>query len=241
MTSFPKDAFNTLVEAFLGRFQSNFQTKMLDYTCDKIKMAQYALSNLLGGIGYFYGDSYVYKIGSDEVQTMSPQSLLTATPSRSAFPRGFLWDEGFHLLFISQWDLELTLMILESWICLIDNQGWIAREQILGEEARSYVPSEFIVQNRLYANPPTLICILIDSLINRFMDPMNDITTKSQTEINGNDVKCDESAELILSFLTKHYPKMRNIWIWFRCTQHGNMKDWGRDKLNNQEGYCWKG
>lgn len=64
--------------------------------------------------------------------------------------------------------------ILKDWIGLIDDDGWVAREQILGEEARSkvrtilicvdvqlqltslQVPEEFQTQVPNYANPPTL-------------------------------------------------------------------------------------
>lgn len=121
-------------------------------------------ANLMGGIGYFYGTSIVDRgfshewdeeeefgfasarggDGGDEVQEKGarltePRALLTATPSRSFFPRGFYWDEGFHLKHIGQWDNDLSLEILKDWIDLIDDDGWVAREQILGEEARSKV------------------------------------------------------------------------------------------------------
>lgn len=68
-----------------------------------------------------------------------PRELFSGTPSRSFFPRGFYWDEGFHLALIGAWDNDLSLEIFKSWLKLADADGWIAREQILGDEARSRV------------------------------------------------------------------------------------------------------
>ena len=47
--------------------------------------------------------------------------------------------------------------LLKSWFSLMDEDGWIAREQILGEESRQKVPLEFRTQYPHYANPPTLL------------------------------------------------------------------------------------
>lgn len=66
-------------------------------------------ANTLGGIGYFYGTSIVDKSFSHEWDDeesfgqksqgeptlVEPRALLTATPSRSFFPRGFYWYIGF--------------------------------------------------------------------------------------------------------------------------------------------------
>lgn len=86
-------------------------------------------SNLIGGIGYFYGDSLVdrqYASEYDEenegfwqetaeargrregIAVEPPAELFTSIPSRPFFPRGFLWDEGFHLMPIADWDMDLT-------------------------------------------------------------------------------------------------------------------------------------
>ena len=56
------------------------------------------LSNLIGGIGYFHGQSVIKT--SDETGKESYfinddyHELYSAVPSRPTFPRGFMWDEG---------------------------------------------------------------------------------------------------------------------------------------------------
>ena len=48
---------------------------------------------------------------------------------------------------------------------MMNVDGWIPREQILGDEALSKVPKEFVVQHNTNANPPTLF-LAFDSLLN---------------------------------------------------------------------------
>ena len=135
--------------------QTPFQDK------EFIKFSQSLLSNLLGGIGYFYGTSKIDNSSTTEYATQrfsaqdtsvesnagtqeyGPYQLFSSVPSRAFFPCGFLWDEGFHLQVILDWDMDLALEILTSWFDLMDENGWIARKQILGPEARSKVPPKF--------------------------------------------------------------------------------------------------
>jgi mannosyl-oligosaccharide glucosidase len=67
------------------------------------------------------------------------RELFTGTPSRAYFPRGFWWDEGFHQLIVSKWDDELSRDMISSWLGVMEKNGWIPREQILGSEAESRV------------------------------------------------------------------------------------------------------
>lgn len=83
-------------------------------------MARHAISNLLGGITYFHGKSMIQVPsdlpGSPQVVAGPERSLVTGVPSRSFFPRGFLWDEGFHQLVVSRWDPRLSRTIIKSWL-----------------------------------------------------------------------------------------------------------------------------
>ncbi len=63
-----------------------------------------------------------------EITTTPKMTLISHVPSRPFFPRGFLWDEGFHLLPIIEWDLDLAVLVLQSWFSLMDEDGWIGRE-----------------------------------------------------------------------------------------------------------------
>ena len=56
--------------------------------------------------------------------------------------------------------------VLGHWLDLLNSDGWIPREQILGQEARSKVPNEFVIQHNTNANPPTLF-LTFESLLNK--------------------------------------------------------------------------
>ena len=136
------DALKQASRAFQGRFDRVFPVSEKKHR----SFAQYALSNMLGGIGYFYG-SAMERIGN-KTQETKPYGMFSDTPCKAMFPRAFLWDSGFHHLIISRWDDHLSLEILENWYNSMNTEGWIAREQILGNEARSRVSTCYIVVRR---------------------------------------------------------------------------------------------
>ncbi|CAH8857165.1 unnamed protein product [Trichobilharzia szidati] len=153
---------------FHEQFAEKFNVDSTKFTDRQVNLSKIAVSNLLGGIGYFYGSSLIRSenIGPEPVHNWAA-GLFSATPSRPNFPRGFLWDEGFHGLILARWDPILAMETVGSWLDLMNAHGWIPREQILGWEARSRVPSEFIVQSDVVANPPSLI-LTVEALLDRF-------------------------------------------------------------------------
>jgi mannosyl-oligosaccharide glucosidase len=225
------------------------------------KFASSMFSNLIGGLGYFYGDSVVDRSYAPEYDEENegfweetaaargrrqealegPSELFTTVPSRSFFPRGFLWDEGFHLMPIVDWDLDLAMEVVKSWFNLIDEDGWIGREQILGPEARSKVPPEFQVQYPHYANPPTLFFI-IDSFVSK-LGALNGTTPPAGKETLGarpTSVHLQDPT-LALHYLRELYPKLKKHYYWFRKTQFGDLKSYDRDAFSSKEGYRWRG
>ncbi|CCM02864.1 uncharacterized protein FIBRA_04976 [Fibroporia radiculosa] len=263
-----------LVAKYDQRFDSAFPVPSSYPASDVVALKAFSkaiTSNLVGGIGYFYGTSIVNKgfsydwdkedldsSSSDDIEEgaklTEPRALLTATPSRSFFPRGFYWDEGFHLLHIGEWDNDLSLEILKDWINLIDDDGWVAREQILGEEARSRVPAEFQTQVPTNANPPTLamaITAFIDRLKRVSAEPSDqelgmDLGPNSQIPLTGSPVSSVgsrylESHELALEYLGSIYQPLKRHYDWFRRTQRGQIKQYSRKARSRTEAYRWRG
>jgi len=251
ITSLTED-IQDVQSTFDDRFNSAFSPQRPFQDERHITFSQYLLSNLMGGIGYFHGTSIVDTSSAPEyaetdldfwgkaatarsravVQEEGPYQLFTSVPSRPFFPRGFLWDEGFHLQVIMDWDMDLALEIISSWFNLMDDDGWIAREQILGSEARSKVPSEFQTQYPHYANPPTLFLI-----VQVFVAKLNAITPYAGTPSR---LLGDPTAGK--SMLAAVYPKLRKHYEWFRRTQaggNGTLHEHSGSDLN--QGYRWRG
>lgn len=250
-------------ESFGERFTSVFAPQA-PFTADEYKTFGHSMfSNLLGGIGYFYGShlvdrSYAAEYEEDDEafwdaaaearnrkqqKLEGPYELFSSIPSRPFFPRGFLWDEGFHLLPIADWDLDLTLEIVKSWFNLMDEDGWIPREMILGEEARSKVPEEFQVQYPHYANPPTLFFI-IDTYIAK-LQKVADGDAASQKSLSKDTTPGTSSfldnKSLGLDYLRQLYPLMRRQFYWFKKTQFGDIKSYDREAYSSKEAYRWRG
>ncbi|XP_054168574.1 mannosyl-oligosaccharide glucosidase-like [Oppia nitens] len=181
-------------EKFDQKFESKFRLEAKNFSHHEISFAKAVVSNVLGSIGYFNGYSSVQS--DEKVVLYGPLQLLTGVPSRSFFPRGFLWDEGFHQLLISEWDQQLSEIIIESWLSLMNGEGWIPREVILGDEAKARVPQEFIVQKTSNANPPALF-LSIEKMLN-----------------NGNVNK---------NWLNRIFPRL-NLWYnWYNSSQTGHI------------------
>ncbi|KAL9248511.1 Mannosyl-oligosaccharide glucosidase GCS1-like protein [Drosera capensis] len=198
-----------------------------EHGSEALAVGKAALGNLLGGIGYFYGQSKIslpktpHSIGDDYLLYW-PAELYTAVPSRSYFPRGFLWDEGFHQLLIWRWDVHLSMDIIAHWLDLMNIDGWIPREQILGGEALSKVPAQFVLQHPTNGNPPSLFLVLHDLVSSM---KRNKFTVSENNEIS--------------SFLDQAFVRLDAWFKWFNTSQSGKIANsyfWhGRDNSTVRE------
>ncbi|KAJ2905292.1 putative glycoside hydrolase family 63 protein [Zalerion maritima] len=252
----------TVSESFGERFSRIFALKT-PYNADTYKkFARSMFSNLIGGIGYFYGHHLVDRSYAPEYDEEiegfweeaaeararheealeGPFELFTSIPSRPFFPRGFLWDEGFHLMPIADWDIDLTLEIVRSWYNLMDDEGWIAREQILGAEARSKVPPEFQVQYPHYANPPTLFLVL-DTFVDKLQKMNGSLAPPKESLSQGVTLATAhlDNPEVGLELLRQLYPLLKRQFNWFRRTQNGDIKSYDREAYSTKEAYRWRG
>ncbi|CCH58684.1 hypothetical protein TBLA_0A08950 [Henningerozyma blattae CBS 6284] len=226
-----------------ARFNRHFDLKGQDE--EHRVFALQTLSNLLGGIGYFHGTQIVDRVTEFNDETFepttfshakeeSPLSLFTSVPSRGFFPRGFYWDEGFQLLQIMEYDFDLAFEIITSWFDLIeDDSGWVAREVILGAEARSRVPEEFTVQSPNVANPPTLL-MTFSEMLSRAIDYQNSVNFNQDKESNDNQEKTlredtnqlEQNSKLLVKYAKRIYPKLLKHYEWFTTSQKGLTEDY---------------
>ena len=131
------------------------------------------------------------------------------------------------------------LDIVKSWFKLMDEDGWIGREQILGAEARSKVPQEFQVQYPHYANPPTLFLVL-EALIDKIDSNSSQVSDPSDSfdSIRSNHL---QHPVLAVSYLRELYPLLKRHYFWYRKTQAGDIKSYDRDAFSTKEAYRWRG
>ncbi|KAL6757456.1 glycoside hydrolase [Haematococcus lacustris] len=179
-----------------------------------------ALSNLLGSMGYFYGSSQV-RLSATKVAPYWPAPLFTAVPSRSFFPRGFLWDEGFHQLLINRWDPRLSREVLSYWLDLMNSRGWIPREQILGAEAAARVPAEFVVQDPAHANPPSLFLVLLEMAKDVVALEEEEAHQPKSGQGSGEVQEGAERVRATRSFLHRAWPRLEAWFNWYNTTQAG--------------------
>lgn len=246
-----KSKLEIVLNKFHNKFSEKFSLKAPFDTEEYQPFAKEIVSGLLGGISYFYGNHLVDREtefddeGFEKFELMGkfegPHELFTLVPSRPFFPRGFLWDEGFHLLPLLDYDSDLALEIIQSWFNLIDEDGWIAREQILGPESRARVPTDFQTQSPHIVNPPTLMLVftyLLNNLQKDIDSPKVVEDYGSFTKDNLGDIVLN-NPEVLTNYTKSIYPKLKSHYEMFRRTQKGFLEDLGRS--SDLEAYRWRG
>ncbi len=89
---------------------------------------KHILYNLYGGIAFYQGVLFT----QNSLIRHEFDFSYSFTPSRLIFPRGFLWDDGFHLSVAVHYNPSIAIQVIHNWLRKIDLFGWIGREQIRG-------------------------------------------------------------------------------------------------------------
>lgn len=213
--------FSMFSRRYLQQFDSKYALSKV-YSHDKyLSFSRFAHSNLIGGLGYYSGTWLKQEPlnNGDVVSEQAPTTVFTCSPSRSFFPRGFLWDEGFHQLVLLHWDKRITMDVISHWLRLADESGWIPREQILGSEARSRVPDKFVPQNPIHGNPPTLF-LVIEKLVDQLTQKVDNSVLEDSSDKFGSTTSEDDR-QSIIKFLGDNFESMKRWYNWFRETQKG--------------------
>jgi mannosyl-oligosaccharide glucosidase len=144
------DARMKAIERFEKKFDQSFPLNSLNSCPELLYLAPeqqwrefglQLLASLLYGLSYFEGDALAKDPISGYTWTLKNRKLLTLIPAKLGFPRGFWWDEGFHQMILLRFNKQLHEEITTYWFDLQnETTGWIAREQIIGTEARLQAP-----------------------------------------------------------------------------------------------------
>ena len=238
------------VIAYRNSYRHVFTLKAPFNTDQHATFGEKMLADLLGSVGYFAGKS---KVDSSKKaiyaettgkfwektedakkhsipETRGPHELFTHTPARAVFPRGFLWNEGFHLLPVLDWDVDLAMEVVRSWLGTMDSDGWIPREQVLGTEAENGTPGDAVTQYPHIANPPTLFLAVL-----RFIDIL-----QGRVKYYGHESTLLKP-EAGKKFVAKLYPLLKKHYEWWRKSQSGDVEAHSVPSANLNEGYRWRG
>ena len=200
---------NSFYEVFLDKFLDPKISFQDDVSVKKLRLSMYAFSNLIGGISYYHGKF----LELNNVYHHSFKEVFTCTPSRNKFPRGFLWDEGFHLLILCRYHEGFCMKILENWLNLMDIDGWIAREQIRNEETAFGLDERFIHQDSYEGNPPTMLFPLLYLM--------------KQQQLLGKEANNSPGFK---NFLHRCFNKLKLWFFWFI----ENQSDWDKSDFFNE-------
>ena len=193
---------NDFYQVFISRFMNEKDNFREEDSLRRLRLSMYSFSNLIGGISHYYGKF----LEVNNIYEHSFKEVFTCTPSRGKFPRGFLWDEGFHLLIICKYNEDLCIKLLDNWLSLMDVDGWIAREQIRNEETAFGLEERFLKQDNYEGNPPTLLFPILYLM-------------RIHKNINN-----EENAYKLKDFLHKCFNKLKLWFFWFLENQNDSDK-----------------